>query len=198
MAIRTTRELKRYLEGQSLSPEAFARGTKISNMTIRRMLRHSPTWRIPEKYHLQLDHHERAVPETVSRKSEVVKLNDFSLTGDFKTLMKDLEKSGRTAIDVDELSTDVKKKLSAGRMSSTFSSHVKFLLDTVSKQVSNTKSRALAAGALLYFINPFDLIPDALAGVGYLDDFAVLTLVCAHLARDSKASLFAARRKSRN
>jgi uncharacterized membrane protein YkvA (DUF1232 family) len=31
--------------------------------------------------------------------------------------------------------------------------------------------------ALLYFMNPFDLVPDALIGVGLTDDFAVLTWV---------------------
>ena len=31
--------------------------------------------------------------------------------------------------------------------------------------------------ALLYFLNPFDIVPDVLFPVGYLDDAAVLTLV---------------------
>jgi uncharacterized membrane protein YkvA (DUF1232 family) len=31
--------------------------------------------------------------------------------------------------------------------------------------------------ALLYFINPLDLIPDAIAGIGLVDDLAVLTWV---------------------
>jgi uncharacterized membrane protein YkvA (DUF1232 family) len=31
--------------------------------------------------------------------------------------------------------------------------------------------------AILYFVNPLDLIPDALVGIGFLDDLAVLTWV---------------------
>ena len=31
--------------------------------------------------------------------------------------------------------------------------------------------------ALLYFLNPFDIVPDVLFPVGYLDDAAVLTMV---------------------
>ena len=31
--------------------------------------------------------------------------------------------------------------------------------------------------ALIYFLNPIDLIPDALIGVGFVDDLAVLTWV---------------------
>lgn len=33
------------------------------------------------------------------------------------------------------------------------------------------------AGAAIYFINPFDLVPDALVGIGLTDDLAVLTWV---------------------
>jgi uncharacterized membrane protein YkvA (DUF1232 family) len=35
--------------------------------------------------------------------------------------------------------------------------------------------------ALLYFINPFDLVPDALIGIGLADDLAVLTWVYKNL-----------------
>jgi uncharacterized membrane protein YkvA (DUF1232 family) len=38
------------------------------------------------------------------------------------------------------------------------------------------KSKAVAIGALIYFVSPIDLIPDHIAVVGYLDDFAVLSL----------------------
>lgn len=31
--------------------------------------------------------------------------------------------------------------------------------------------------ALLYFINPFDLVPDFIFGIGYLDDASVIALV---------------------
>ncbi len=34
---------------------------------------------------------------------------------------------------------------------------------------------AAIAFALLYVLNPFDIIPDFIPGLGYIDDFAVLT-----------------------
>ncbi|MCI9607057.1 MAG: DUF1232 domain-containing protein [Muribaculaceae bacterium] len=34
----------------------------------------------------------------------------------------------------------------------------------------------MLAGAIAYFVLPFDLIPDVLAGVGYSDDMAALTI----------------------
>lgn len=35
-------------------------------------------------------------------------------------------------------------------------------------------TKAMLAGALLYFLAPIDLIPDFIAGIGYLDDAAVV------------------------
>ena len=39
------------------------------------------------------------------------------------------------------------------------------------------RSLVLATGALVYFVTPADMIPDVLAGVGFLDDAAVLAYV---------------------
>ncbi|MCX7934393.1 MAG: DUF1232 domain-containing protein [Planctomycetota bacterium] len=37
--------------------------------------------------------------------------------------------------------------------------------------------KAIIVGALLYFISPFDIVPDFLPGVGYFDDIGVIALV---------------------
>ena len=39
------------------------------------------------------------------------------------------------------------------------------------------KNKAYIIGALGYFILPFDIIPDFLAGIGYTDDLAVIAIV---------------------
>ena len=41
-----------------------------------------------------------------------------------------------------------------------------------------------AAVALLYLLNPFDLIPDFIPGVGYVDDSAVLMIVMQSIRTD--------------
>jgi uncharacterized membrane protein YkvA (DUF1232 family) len=49
--------------------------------------------------------------------------------------------------------------------------------------------RALLAivAALLYFVNPFDLVPDALLGIGFADDLTVLTWVFGLWEQELKA-----------
>jgi uncharacterized membrane protein YkvA (DUF1232 family) len=46
------------------------------------------------------------------------------------------------------------------------------------------RSILMAVGALVYFLDPFDAIPDAMPGVGYVDDASVIALVAAALKTD--------------
>jgi uncharacterized membrane protein YkvA (DUF1232 family) len=39
------------------------------------------------------------------------------------------------------------------------------------------KSLLLITASIIYFVNPFDLIPDVLLGIGFTDDFAILLMV---------------------
>ncbi len=45
------------------------------------------------------------------------------------------------------------------------------------------KSVTAVTAALLYFINPMDVIPDFIPGIGYLDDITVVT-ICIQLVQD--------------
>ena len=44
------------------------------------------------------------------------------------------------------------------------------------KSDNNIVEYATLAGAIAYFVLPVDVIPDVLAGIGYTDDMAVLTM----------------------
>ena len=48
------------------------------------------------------------------------------------------------------------------------------------------KALLMAAGALVYFVMPADLIPDFLVGTGFLDDAAVIAYVIKSLRDDLK------------
>lgn len=46
------------------------------------------------------------------------------------------------------------------------------------------KSIIIIIAAILYFLNPFDLIPDAIPLLGFTDDAAAVALVITHLRKD--------------
>ncbi len=46
------------------------------------------------------------------------------------------------------------------------------------------RSVLYAVAALIYFVNPVDVIPDALLGIGFVDDVAVLTAVISAIQKD--------------
>lgn len=58
------------------------------------------------------------------------------------------------------------------------------------------RSIALALAALAYFVTPFDVVPDVLVAVGYLDDTAILAATVAAIHADVER--FVAWEKSRS
>jgi uncharacterized membrane protein YkvA (DUF1232 family) len=46
------------------------------------------------------------------------------------------------------------------------------------------KSVLLIIGSLIYFINPFDVVPDFIAGLGFVDDLAILNFVITMVKND--------------
>ena len=61
-----------------------------------------------------------------------------------------------------------------------FGAKVPFATDAVAMffalrdNATSMKDKAIIAGALFYWINPFDLIPDFIVSAGQLDDFTVI------------------------
>ena len=62
---------------------------------------------------------------------------------------------------------------------------VEMLRDDEWRLVGRDRSRIL--DALAYFVDPDDLIPDKLPGIGYIDDAIMIELVCQELKHDIKA-----------
>ena len=175
-AVLSVEDLQKFLDERRLSPEAFAREVKISNMTVRRLLRrpvHSP---IPDKYQLQI---QKAVASNGNDWASQFLANVHGKG--FEPLLKRIEDDGvANSVSLDQIKRDSDSTLGHEGMPKTMKSLVYGFYDFLSKPSPKSK-KALAIGALLYFVNPLDLIPDTIVGVGYLDDFAVLTLVWKHL-----------------
>jgi uncharacterized membrane protein YkvA (DUF1232 family) len=183
MAIRTVADLKRVMKDKGVSPERLGEATNISNMTLRRLLKKYPTARIPTRYQVQLDFYEMGSPAI----AEIPGIPTGQATDydKFQPLIKQLEEEGSKFKDVTSLKRSIRSKLADRKLHKTFFAQVSSLIKATTE--TGRKSKALAVGALLYFINPFDLIPDAVVGIGYLDDFAVVSLVSA-LVMDMRRS----------
>ena len=188
MKIRTVEDLTKYLAQKELSPETFAKEAKISGMTVRRWLLRPSAQPIPEKYHATLD------LVTENRQPEPVPFDMHSVLeqsgSSFEGLISELEESGRKCQDLEKLEKDTKAKFKDKNIGKELRSQVNLVLKSIFSKKLPLKYKAICIGAVLYFINPFDLIPDAIPVVGYLDDFAVLTLVVGILgkyARDTAA-----------
>lgn len=163
LQLETVGQLRKYLAETKQSPEQFALNLQVSNMTVRRLLARGDSHPIPAKYRTQFQ-----------------RLASANL-GTFANLLDDIEKSGGEVSDVSKLRAQVKNKLREAKFERTFTDKIR----SVAKQAFSKTGprRALCVGALLYLINPFDLIPDALGVAGYLDDYAVMALVCDALSR---------------
>jgi uncharacterized membrane protein YkvA (DUF1232 family) len=168
-----------------LSPEAMARKIYLSNMTIRRMLRRKASQKISEKYWPMFD-------QLLADSNEISDLQlleiSKTLSTDFNSLTQDLERSGREYQDIDKLKDDVHLKLGRENVGSGLKMSIKALLSAITGPNSSLTSRAIAVGALLYFLNPVDLIPDTLVGVGFLDDISVAAVAISAITNKSKST----------
>jgi len=163
--MKTVADLKNYLEKNNLSPEEISPRVRISNMTLRRLLHKAPQTRIPEKYRLQLD--QLAYPNLDNVSDMVDYLNH---TGEAIHGKK-----------IDQVKIDLDEKLKTAPVDSSFKDKIK-MLGHEAFSSSNRKIQAIAVGALLYFINPFDLIPD-FTPLGYVDDIGVVTIAISAIVK---------------
>lgn len=63
-----------------------------------------------------------------------------------------------------------------------FGQQIEKIYDLLTSGKLETRDKAIIIGALLYFINPFDLVPDITPLVGFLDDMSVIGLVYRYLS----------------
>lgn len=66
-----------------------------------------------------------------------------------------------------------------------FGQQIEKIYDLLTSGQLSTRDKAIIVGALLYFINPFDLLPDITPFLGFIDDMGVIGLVYRYLTNRS-------------
>ena len=180
MKLRTVKDLKIYLKQEKLSPESFANLALISNMTIRRLMLKPTNSPLPVKYHATFD-----------QVTLEAKKTDHFLpnTDDFLSLVDSLEEAGKGEHDLNQIKEELGIKSKNPHVCKKLVNLSQMVYQSIMSNQISKKDKLLAIGAILYFLNPIDLIPDTMVGVGFLDDYAVLSMVAARLVQSKKVNL---------
>lgn len=171
MKLRTVKDLKTYLARNSMSPERFAALCEISNMTVRRWVKKNDTLALPAKYWILFD---QALNKSPTQ--------NYSFDHGFSDLEKHVHDLGITAHSPEMLEIEFVQKLNEANIAQGLIEKVKFLFRALLSPRISHYQRCLVLGAITYFISPLDLIPDVTPVIGYLDDYAVVSMVIASVA----------------
>ncbi len=145
-------------------------------MTWRRLLARRDSQRVPDKYRAVLERHFAPPAATETPELDPVAVVLSGAGGDKAGLLSGLRAEGEGVAEVDPLVRDVEAKARKTRLVPVrLSELVARLVEQIPK-ASNT-AKALILGGLLYFLNPFDLIADAILGIGFVDDVGILVLI---------------------
>jgi uncharacterized membrane protein YkvA (DUF1232 family) len=176
------RDLRRLLAERSESPEQLAARTGVSNMTWRRLLAKRDSVTLPEKYRAILERHFAPAPPALDAHQIAV----AGLGGSELAVLERMERDGRATRDMEIVVRDAERKRGATpglpeHLTSTLAALVAMAPS------ASLAAKALIAGALLYFLNPLDLVADALIGIGFLDDAGVVAIVLKKLSLTKRA-----------
>lgn len=189
-------ELFDVLDEAGLSPEAASLLFSVSNMTLRRWRARPGADALPDKY-------DRAFKPVVERLAAEGRLSsraagsalalrqgeDFRATlrrlgfpddlmtkgpADQRALVEGLKNVGAVAGRREDVDRGEKRLLDFQRMGARWKERVGGLMKVLAARELSAKDKLVAYGALFYLLTPLDLIPDALPGIGYLDDFVIL------------------------
>lgn len=199
------------LQEAKMSPEALAGHMGVSNMTIRRLLEKPPQTQLSKLHRNALA---GAIYKFIAKgiiapesklTAEVVKQHipayfdaaaklldipkDFNLSGGHlnqERLIFWLSEMGSNKKKEIEVDDNLKKISQFKRWGKEWSFRICTLLDAVRSKKYSLSKRFVAYGALFYLICPFDLIPDAIPVIGYMDDFLILGLAATYILSGPK------------
>ena len=190
--IRTIQDLKAHLLVQNISPEFFAKRSGLSHMTIRRWLRRKPSQIIHAKYYSLLDACLKAGDEAQGPcQAQLGHLSEALSKGEegFSSVISYLEQTAKEAKSISHIRQEIRSKMAHSKFDQILKQNIKKLWALATNQGVSNRQRLIAVGALLYFLNPLDLVPDTIPGIGYLDDLAVMVIALGIIPEKKNARL---------
>ncbi len=139
-------------------------------MTVRRWLKNSDSFGLPEKYWPMFDH-------AFEIKSPEAATVSFHFNDGFSHLEDHIHRLGAGPYTTEKLEIELKEKLKNEKVANGILSKVRALFSLLKDPSLTHYHQSLVIGAIIYFISPIDLVPDMTPIVGYLDDYAVATMV---------------------
>ena len=91
-----------------------------------------------------------------------------------KSLMESLSRLGNKESNQSEVDKNKSRILAFKKMRADWAKRISSLWKVVTSTQLNSFDKLVAYGALFYLIYPFDLIPDYIPVVGYMDDYIIL------------------------
>ena len=190
-----------------LSPEELAAYLHISNMTYRRWRRRDGREIVSDEYGRHIAGAIYQLLEEGKLDPQSERVNEF-LTGNipefFQAVVGKLgfdEQSVPTGASQQDKISQVLARMGAstriqgdidrshkkigafGRMGEEWKRRITGLITILKSKKLTTMDKWVAYGALFYLITPFDLIPDNIPVVGYIDDFGILGFALAYYAK---------------
>lgn len=107
----------------------------------------------------------------------------------FEKLKEQFIKEGSQPGAEDKLKKSFFSYFKANKNKISFGNQIEKIYDLLISGKLTKTDKAVIIGALLYFINPFDMIPDITPIVGFLDDMGIIGLVYRYLSNRSAESL---------
>ncbi|MGA2090553.1 MAG: DUF1232 domain-containing protein [Endomicrobiales bacterium] len=97
-----------------------------------------------------------------------------------KPLLESLVNIGESQTKQKEVDASGKMLATLSKMGKEWKRRITILCDVIKSKELLSSEKLIAYGALFYLICPFDLIPDNIPIIGYLDDFIVLGFAVAY------------------
>lgn len=191
-------QISKLIKDTGLSPEKLAVYFQVSNMTLRRWLKKPVTYKIPSQYETNLHQgvlslvrdgllakENEIVLESYDHMQSLSTVNSFMMMDlsveQFEKNVQDEEgtidlclKLGQKDDSFSYIQTNEEKLKEYEGKKGIFGDKVSTLWKVLKSAEIPRTNKYVAIGALFYLLFPFDFIPDAIPGVGFLDDIAVL------------------------